>query len=448
MTEAKREDSFNRFLEIVFVACIALGGLGESKVFSFLPDGISKVFTLAVIALAVLAVFVRHDFDNFRKCSRYIVVQMLPVIVVFMFTLIVFCMDFANTSTITRSLTKLVFQVMTCFVAISAAYLFGLRCVDLFFWGLVIANAGIMLLSVPRYGVGPSIKSVITCIVTFGDAEGYVRELEIHDVTFVFGQLVLYYLLLEEKKSKGHKLITAVKIALCMFFFLVGLKRVAILAVGVVYVAGIMVRRSKASDKIAVGICFAFSAIAWAYVYVVNSGLFTRFLESFGINMMGRNNIWAWAGDYYEFSLTFFGNGFESVRVIMADLVERGLMTRINLFHNDFLRVFIEIGFWGFAAWIGVLYIFYPCYWYYRNPKSAGFSYFVLIMYMSATYLTDNTAFYFWVSIGLRMIPVAIAVDAQKQEETGVWKAPAKALVRDQVDYLMSCDRAVGRSVR
>ena len=69
----------------------------------------------------------------------------------------------------------------------------GKNAIELFTISICIANTAIMLLSIPGYGFAASIQSLVTCLITFGDADGYALQLEIHDLTFVFGQMILYY---------------------------------------------------------------------------------------------------------------------------------------------------------------------------------------------------------------------------------------------------------------
>lgn len=110
-------------------------------------------------------------------------------------------------------------------------YLFGAEAVDLFAVAMCLANGAIMVLEIPSFGIAASIQSLITCLVTFGDAEGYARNLEIHDLTFVFGQLVLYYVVFAPKDTRRERKKRWRMILLCTFFFLVGMKRIAIPAV-------------------------------------------------------------------------------------------------------------------------------------------------------------------------------------------------------------------------
>ena len=56
-----------------------------------------------------------------------------------------------------------------------------------------------------------------------------------------------------------------------------------------------------------------------------------------------------------------------------------------------------------------------------------------ILMYMTASYLTDNTAFYFWCSIGLRLIPMSYSYRINKLEKETQWKAPTSEDVANEI---------------
>ena len=66
--------------------------------------------------------------------------------------------------------------------------------------------------------------------------------------------------------------------------------------------------------------------------------------------------------------------------------------------------MFVELGFPGLCFWCAFLYLILPWYWTKRYGPEAGILYFAILNPLSMTYLTDNTAFYFWCTMGLRMI--------------------------------------------
>lgn len=54
--------------------------------------------------------------------------------------------------------------------------------------------------------------------------------------------------------------------------------------------------------------------------------------------------------------------------------------------------------------------------------------YFAELSYMTVTYLTDNTAFYFWSTLGLKLIVLCYAYsEREKRKPTaGKWRPPTK----------------------
>lgn len=93
------------------------------------------------------------------------------------------------------------------------------KAIELFTISICIANTAIMLLSIPGYGFAASIQSLVTCLITFGDADGYALQLEIHDLTFVFGQMILYYAVFAPRTTRQEKRKRWLYLLLCCWFF-------------------------------------------------------------------------------------------------------------------------------------------------------------------------------------------------------------------------------------
>ena len=150
-------------------------------------------------------------------------------------------------------------------------------------------------------------------------------------------------------------------------------------------------------------------------------------------NKSGRNTLWKLPNDYYEFSPFWKGLGFEGVDDLVRLFVQQGLITRTYPLHNDFLRVFIEFGALGFTLWTGIQYIVYPIYWIKHHDTKTGMVYMALLCYMTVTYLTDNTAFYFWCSIGLRLIPMSYSYRIYKAKKMRKWIPPTAETTADLI---------------
>ena len=172
---------------------------------------------------------------------------------------------------------------------------------------------------------------------------------------------------------------------------------------------------------------------SYVYVYLARSGIMVEFMESMGIEMLGRDKLWTLPNDYYEFSPFWKGLGFEGVDDLINLFYQQGLITSTYPLHNDFLRVFIELGAVGFTLWSGVFYILYPIYWIKHHDTKTGMLYMALLCYMTVTYLTDNTAFYFWCCIGLRLIPMSYSYRIYKAKKMRKWKPPTAETAADLI---------------
>ena len=329
------------------------------------------------------------------------------------------------------------FQSIAILTAVALVYLFREKAIELFTISICIANTAIMLLSIPGYGFAASIQSLVTCLITFGDADGYALQLEIHDLTFVFGQMILYYAVFAPRTTRQEKRKRCLYLLLCCWFFLVGMKRIAIPAVVLFVLIALLLRKRKVPGWFypAVGVCCILFFLA--FLYCVRYGVISRLLNSFGIDMMGRDYLWSMANPYYEFSITYIGRGFEYVDTIIAQWYNDGLINQPYPFHNDILKVFVEVGFPGFLLWSSIQYVLTPLFWQRYADQETTLLYLSELGYMTVTYLTDNTAFYFWSTMALRLVTLAYAMERKKPPEPKVWMPDSRQEMRDRIHILM-----------
>ena len=412
------------FVAFLAVACTVLAGLGDWKVLNNSLGALPKAIVLGTIVCAFLNFLVAADFAKLRKAMGYFPIFLLLIAVYILISLFIWITDFSKTASISRAGQKILFQTITVIYCVFMCYLFEDRAVNYLFFGICATNTAIILLEMPKYGVMESISSVVTCLVTFGEAEGFVRALEIHDITFLFGQFFIYYMMFAPKGSKHDKRIRRCGVVFSVFFMLVGLKRSILPAVCLVCVYVKLLRKARKPGRFILATGIGLFLFFYLYLYLTRSGILVAFLESLGIDMMGRNVLWSLPNQYYELSPFWKGLGFESVTDLVNMWHQQGLINRAYPLHNDILRVFIELGALGFTLWAGINYILYPAYWKSRHDTETSLLYMALLTYMTVTYLTDNTAFYFWSCIGLRLIPMSYSYRVRKVREEMQWKAP------------------------
>ena len=424
------------FVAFLAVACTVLAGLGDWKVLNNAYGGLPKMIALGTIACAFLNFLVAADFSKLKKAMGFFPLYLLLIAVYVLVSLTIWVTDLSKASSISRAGQKILFQTVTVVYCVFMCYLFEDKAADRLFLGMCGANAAIMLLEMPKYGIGASISSVVTGLVTFGEAEGFMRALEIHDITFLFGQFFIYYLMFAPKGTKAERRMRRWGVILSVFFMLMGLKRSIIPAALLVCACVRMVRTAKKPRRLIMAAGIALFAFFYVYLYLTRSGILVAFLESLGVDMMGRDVLWSLPNDYYEFSPLWKGLGFESVTDLVNMWHEQGLINRAYPLHNDILKIFIELGAVGFTLWAGINYVLYPAYWSSKHGSETGTLYMALLAYMTVTYLTDNTAFYFWSCIGLRLMPVSYSYRAGKAEERKGWAAPTPQETADEVRLL------------
>ena len=346
--------------------------------------------------------------------------------------------NFTAFASITRGVEKILYQSIATVVAICCVYLYGRFSIDLFTIGICCANLFILFSEVPAYGVGESVSSLLTSILSLGNnTYGYAERLEIHEVTFLEGIFVLYYLFFSPKETKQQRTRNWVLAGCSFFFVLAGMKRILLpaLVVSAFYIW--VLRRSHAKEKLIMLTGAAWVTLFWVYLYLVHTGAISRILNAVGVNMMGRDYIWSLAKPYYQFSPTFIGLGFEAVDAMVTRFYEIGLIDVAYPLHNDILKVFVELGFPGLCFWCAFLYLILPWFWIKRYGAEAGILYFAILNPLSMTYLTDNTAFYFWCTMGLRMIPLAVCCFAKPPEDAPTkkqtWQPPSAQEVQRRI---------------
>ena len=419
------------FVVFLAVVCTVLAGLGDWKVLNDAYGALPKAIALGTIVCAFLNFLVAADFAKLKKATGYFPIFLLLIAVYALISMYIWISDFSGAASISRAGQKILFQTITIIYSVFMCYLFEDRAVHYLFFSMCATNTAIMLLEMPKYGFLESISSVVTGIVTFGEAEGFMRALEIHDITFLFGQFFIYYVMFAPKGSTSEKRLRLWGIILSGFFMLLGLKRIALPAVLLACVYVRLLRMTRKPGKLILATGIGLFLFFYLYLYLTRSGIMVAFLESHGINMMGRDVLWSLPNEYYELSPFWKGLGFESVTDLVNKWYHEGLINRAYPLHNDILKVFIELGALGFTLWAGINYILYPAYWMVRHDTETGMLYMAVLAYMTVTYLTDNTAFYFWSCIGLRLIPMSYSYRIRETERE--WKAPTPQESADEI---------------
>ena len=399
------------YIFLTTIACMSTYSMSYTKL---------KAALILYVGITFIDFFVRFKTKRLKTIGSFFLEYSKYIWVLVIFSLVIYVFDTSSTSLITRGGEKIIYQTLTIFIAISTVYEFGEKAIDYTFIGFALFNFIAMILAVKDTGsISQVISDVIYFVTSMGDARGYMRYLELAETTFTFGLFILYFVVDGPKKHKWQIIIS-------LFFFYTGFKRIGWFGV-ISAIAVYFLIRKLDKTKISIilkTVMFGYVIFGFAYVVLVRSGLFVQIMNDLDIDMMGRQNLYAYIQDYYKISPFFLGHGFESIRIILAaagDLkVNDTLISKLQALHNDYLAMYIQMGFFGFLAW-GYYKFVDVTNFCLKYGKKAGLVMAMANIYMGMTYLTDNSAMYFLPTIVLWMLPMMFALkgdcDERKNKE-------------------------------
>lgn len=436
--DAQTETTCPRWMTISACLLLMLSAMGDWKAINAQYGGLMKGLTVGVIGLGVLLMCMRPSRERLRQVQKPLLVCLSLMVALLLWSLVIWILNMTDKAAFLRGCEKLLYQSIAVLSAGALVYLLGTRAIDAFTLSVCTANGLMMLLELPNYGLVESIRSLVQCIGSFGDATGYARALEIHDLTFVMGQLMLYYALFAQAKTAQEKRWRWACLCATTFFFLVGMKRIAMPGLLVFGVLALLLRGRHSSGKWLLVLGVGWMVVFFFYIWAVRSGLVTLALQYLHIDMMGRDYVWMMATPHYDFSITYLGKGFEYVDAIVAQWVSEGTMDKALAFHNDILKVFVELGFPGMCLWGGLQYIVFPLLFRRYGNGDTALLYMMALSYMTVTYMTDNTSFYFWSTLCLRLLPLTHCVQCRRETAPQRrWRRPTREETRAQQQQLM-----------
>ena len=409
--QKERKNTFLKWIYI-FLTMISCLSIYDSSRLTKLKA--AHVLFIGIVFVHLCIIFKRKYipelFDLLKKYSLYLLI-LIDI------SFIIFVINQTEPSLVKTGTVKVLYQVITVLAALGAIYLFDNKSVDYTFYGFVAFNLLAILLAAKDTGsISQIISDTSYFLTSGGDAKGFMKHLELHDATFSFGIFLIHYFL--EGLKDGHN-------RNCFFiaalFFFMGFKRIGIAAAALAIILIMILSNSKNKTALYLGRCamWTFAIAGFGYIVFVRAGLFEYVMNELNIDMSGRENLYHYMESFYNISPTFTGYGLESIKDILASAgdikVNNTYISRLSAVHNDFLRMYVELGFWGFLLWEWYIFIWLP-----ERLKEYGkkcyISYIAITTYLAFTYFTDNTAMYFLVTIVYRLVPAYFAVSSTKQD--------------------------------
>lgn len=357
-----------------------------------LPVGVKYAVNLLIVGWAAAEFMVCPRVEDLKFCLRFLLLFSLVYIIPWVWSMLVWIYDLRSLDYITRGSLNIFYMITTVGCVCASFYLFHEKAVPYMLIAMAIANGLVLVEVAGKYGFAELFTEYIELVLSFAGKTGaVVRRMELHDMVFGWGAFLIYYAMRPTKRPWQRWLYLLIS----FFFFTVAFKRIGAMAVaGALSAAFVYQRMSERSKLRALRVsAVLFTGIAIGYICMVRSGLFYEITEAMGINLMGRKTIYSSYNDHYDLSPFFMGHG---VRYVYQYGVT---VSGITALHNDFLGLYIEVGFFTWFLWMW--YEFY-----YRGRRiGQRFSYQATVnlmacsVYMYITFMTDNPFYQYPINI-------------------------------------------------
>ncbi|MBR2280851.1 MAG: hypothetical protein IJ903_08030 [Ruminococcus sp.] len=294
---------------------------------------IYRINTFCIIGFLLISVLAnRGKLILEKKAVFSFLVVLIPYIMLFAFSIVFYFMSHRITQS--NLIYYNVQPILICLMAIVAYISFGAKAIK-----------GIIIAASLNYAV-----YIVTCVVKYGPmslfSAGTDSEasslLEVHELTFVFGIVVVYMIITNYFRKNSVK---ARWIILLTVFSLFGFKRILVFAMILGILLYFAIRKLK-RPYVHLLIALFFIGLSIFWVYICSSwSTITNLSTRYGIDLMGRNWIYSNFYPYFEFSVSYIGAGVGYVQQLIGQISKMMFHGHTIGLHNDFLRLFIELGF-------------------------------------------------------------------------------------------------------
>lgn len=229
-----------------------------------------------------------------------------------------------------------------CTIAYVLFYIYREKLIDFIYIACVINYTFYIILFGIKYGPGGYLR--IFQIMEM-EEKMMSKTLEVHEVTFMFGLLLIYYLI-------NYKTTEKRKIIITLLYFIIGNKRILFASVALALVGYIYFK--KQARKVWIW-SFGLLVIVFGWLFFVNSPFYELSAMALGIELNSRTfsngGLYGQLAGYYTMSPFYIGHGVGFVHSVMISQLISGAIGTSG-FHNDILKYYIDLGFIPFTIFI------------------------------------------------------------------------------------------------
>lgn len=352
--------------------------------------GYQYLFSIGIIIIGFWYILKEPDLDLFIAQFRLLMVLSLPYIANIVYSFGIWIFNLSDFRIMTRGMFSSIYSVIGIATAAVVTYLLREKAVTYSFTAVTAAFIIMFLEQTRIYGLSHMAGELMDLILSMSKVTGPAMvKLEDSRLAYAFVILLIY--------CCCHFEWTPGKLAMmciAVFCFLLGMKRSAMLAFFVAMSVGLLYMRCPLACRKYVVRLTIFGTLGFAMLYIpfIRFGFLEKMVERFGIDTSSRTRIYDVYKQFYEFSPFYMGKGLGWIQRRVSD--HMGVTGRYTLafydVHNDYLRMFIELGFWGYVSWLLLMFPAIAWYTLKRTGRKGGAVVLGAILFLFVTYMTEN----------------------------------------------------------
>lgn len=369
---------------------------------------------IVIIILGMVGFLVHPQVPRIWLLGKYSLEISVPYFVSIFMSLIIWVVNFSAPNVMIRGIFYSGYQILAILVAASTLYMFGSKGIYLNFLAILLVNIYAVVQAMLDGGVGEFFRQFITLLTSVGVETGnLVVRMEMLGLTYACGMYILFILFYRKQKS-----IIDIFVLICaILIFLLEFKRSGILALVMAFISGLILMKTSdnGKKKFLFLMGWILVLVGMAYIWLVKSGTLEMLTEMFQVETSGRNVVFENLDPYYTFDPFYLGTGLGYVTK-MLQTGELFLGVNVSDLHNDFLRQYVEQGFWGYLIWLISMFVWRVRFLQKRDVK-LGVIAFLIAVFCFGTFFTENTYYQYYSNVNMALLMMGYGFEKQIEEE-------------------------------
>lgn len=317
-------------LVVFFIACFFLT---QTYFGTANYELLNKVYWALMVCVCAFIIIKMHGVIVLPNSEKIIYCMLvIPYVVLLVWSFVLCVLE--HQITFLKVISEIQPRILIPFTACLMYYYFKDKIVSCIFWAASINYICYIVAFISMYGVSGMFHYIaLTDLAGIGE-----RPLEAHEITFIFGILIIYYVLTWKNKHQPFKLV--ISVLFCLF----GFKRILLFAVALSVVLYFLIEKfSRNNNRIPIYIGWALLVYCIVWILISSGSELTLLAQKFNIELSARDRIIGLLKNDYSVDLTYVGKGVGFVHQKMMAYV-RAKKSATTGFHNDILMYYIDLG--------------------------------------------------------------------------------------------------------